>query len=147
MNRRTLLTAVSLFLLLMPPIAHAQFAQRGGIEGTVFDLIGREFGGNNYVSNLYLCHVAYLESKWILFDPGLPTGSPSFPTGKVLPVAVVPTGTHEKVTQMNTRCKFSDRRTLVNTGEFMQESILEIQVEGCRCKANTKPITRMISSE
>jgi hypothetical protein len=34
-------------------------------------LIGREFGGNYNVRNLSLCHVAILESKWNLFDPGL----------------------------------------------------------------------------
>jgi hypothetical protein len=48
--------------------------------------------------------------------PGLPTGAPSFPTGKVLPVAVVPTGTHEKVPHIRARCKFNDGRTLVNAG-------------------------------
>ena len=77
-----------------------------GEHGGVFNLIGREFGGNNYC----------LESKWILFDPGLPAGSPSFPTGKVLPVAVVPAGTQEKVPQIKTSYKFSDRRTMAKNG-------------------------------
>ena len=56
---------------------------KGCAHPRVFDLIGREFGGNNNVGDLNLCHVACLEAKWALFDPGLPTGSPSFPTGKV----------------------------------------------------------------
>jgi hypothetical protein len=40
MNRRTLLSLVSLFVLLLSASAWAQFAQRGGIEGTVFDANG-----------------------------------------------------------------------------------------------------------
>jgi hypothetical protein len=45
-----------------------------------------------------------------MFDPGLPTGSPSFPTGKVLPVAVAPTGTFGKVAEIETECKYNDWR-------------------------------------
>ena len=40
MNRRILLYAVSFSLLFLAANAWAQFAQRGGIEGTVFDQSG-----------------------------------------------------------------------------------------------------------
>lgn len=40
MNRRILLSVVSLFLVLLSAHAWGQFAQRGGIEGTVLDSIG-----------------------------------------------------------------------------------------------------------
>jgi hypothetical protein len=37
----------------------------------VFNLIGREFGANYTARNLCSCHVAFLDSKWVFFDPGL----------------------------------------------------------------------------
>ena len=40
MNRRILLALALLFLILLPVTARAQFAQRGGVEGNVFDLSG-----------------------------------------------------------------------------------------------------------
>ena len=40
MNRRVLLSALSLFLVLAPVRSWAQFAQRGGIQGTVYDPSG-----------------------------------------------------------------------------------------------------------
>ncbi len=37
MNRRILFSVISLILLLLPICGWAQFAQRGGVAGTVFD--------------------------------------------------------------------------------------------------------------
>jgi hypothetical protein len=45
MNRWTLLSMISLFLILISASARAQFAQRGGIEGTVFDPSGAVLPG------------------------------------------------------------------------------------------------------
>jgi hypothetical protein len=50
---------------------HYAWLIQGRAHHPVFHLIGREFGGNYNVRNLSLCHVAILESKWNLFDPGL----------------------------------------------------------------------------
>jgi hypothetical protein len=47
MNRRILLSIVLLFFLTLPGTSWAQFAQRGGIEGTVFDPSGAVVPGVN----------------------------------------------------------------------------------------------------
>ena len=64
MNRRILLALVSLFVLLLSASAWAQFAQRGGIEGTVFDPSGAVIPGRK----ITLLDLAQNQSRQIKSD-------------------------------------------------------------------------------
>ena len=65
MSRRIPLSVVSLVLLLVSASAWAQFAQRGGIEGTVFDPSGAVVPG----TQITLLDVAQNQSRQINADP------------------------------------------------------------------------------
>jgi hypothetical protein len=80
----------------LPIVEHYARLKQGCAHHGVLDLIGREFGRNCDIGNLN-GHGKTSNQKMNLFDPGLPTGSPSAPTGAALPVAFAPTGTHGKV--------------------------------------------------
>ncbi len=64
MNRHILISVVSLFLLLFSASAWAQFAQRGGIEGTVFDPSGAVVPG----AQITLLDLAQNQSRQIKSD-------------------------------------------------------------------------------
>jgi hypothetical protein len=64
MNRRILLSVVFLSLLLVSASAWAQFAQRGGIEGTVFDPAGAVVPG----AQITLLDIAQSQSRAIKAD-------------------------------------------------------------------------------
>jgi len=64
MNRRSLNFVASLFLLLISSTAWAQFAQRGGIEGSVFDAAGAVLPG----AQITLLDVAQNQSRQVKSD-------------------------------------------------------------------------------
>jgi hypothetical protein len=64
MNRRFLLSLVSLFLLLVSASAWAQFAQRGGVGGTVFDANGAVVPG----AQVTLLNIGMADTRQVTAD-------------------------------------------------------------------------------